>query len=58
MLFLSLISGIHGDLKINQEIKGDAKQLLHAVEDKIRDEAEVCTHTIIIAANRRQDLLL
>jgi len=46
-----------GDVKINQEIKGDAKQLLHG-EDKIRDEAEVCTHKINIAANRRQNLLL
>jgi hypothetical protein len=46
-----------GDVKINQEIEGDAKQLL-LVEDKIRNEAEVCAHTIIIAANRHRNLLL
>jgi hypothetical protein len=46
-----------GDIKVNQEIEGEVKQLLH-VGDKIRDEEEVCTHTINIAANRCQDLLL
>lgn len=46
-----------GDVKNDQEIEGDAKQLLN-VGDKIRDEVEVCTYTIIIAANRRRDLLL
>ncbi len=46
-----------GDVKVNQEIEGDAKQLLH-VEDKIRDEEEVSTHKINVRANRGQDLLL
>jgi hypothetical protein len=40
-----------GDVKIKQKFEGDGMQLLH-VGDKIRDEDEVCTHTIIIAENR------
>jgi len=41
-----------GDIKVNQEIEGQVKQLLH-VGDKIRDEEEVCTHTTTIVANKR-----